>query len=212
MMSPGEAGITIAKWAEHHRRDFSFRKTNDPFRLLVAEMLLRQTTARQVDMVYEGLFRAFPTADDLAMADLRKLRSIIRPLGIRSRVQQLRDLARMIQYEYGGDVPDSYDELTSFAGVGPYIAGVVLTFSFKKRYPLVDTNIERVLGRLVGISSVSTKHARIDEIYDSMSPFGQERDFHYGMLDIAAMYCRPKHSKCAGCPCTAFCAQVVTRK
>jgi len=209
-----QAGRKVIAWSAHHRRDYSFRHTKDPFKLLVAEMLLRQTTAQQVDCVLDILFHEYPTPSSMARADLRHLRALIRPLGIIGRAEQLRSVARMIVRRHFGRVPDDYDALISLPGVGPYIAGTVESFVFGKSYAMIDTNVGRVIGRVFGISFSQKKESyhRIFRAYDGMCPEGKERDFHYGLIDISAMYCRPSKPRCSECPLKAHCVSCAEAK
>lgn len=202
-----EVGDAIVSWAMVNKRHFSFRRTNDPFRLLVTEMLLRKTTARQVEGVYDTMFSKLRTVHDFACADVETIKSYIRPLGMHDRARQISSVARIIEDRYGGRVPCEYESLTSLPGVGPYVAGVVEVFGFGNSYPLIDSNVGRLLGRIEGFAYDSRRSTmnKLCRIYLSSCPKGQERLFHHGLLDIAALYCRPANPECASCPLGTLC-------
>jgi A/G-specific adenine glycosylase len=202
---------TVAKrliaWYRKHGRRFSFRQTRDPYRVLVAEMMLRKTTARQVEKVFGPFFERFPTVESLAAANPEAVREVIRPLGIRSRAMNLIQTARKIVEEHSGKIPADFSELTRLPGVGEYVAGCVLTFCYGRPHPLIDSNATRVLSRLCGIADPSQLDARrkLREVYSRLVPRGREREFHYALLDLAAALCRPQAPSCALCPLTAVC-------
>jgi A/G-specific adenine glycosylase len=153
------------------------------------------------------MFNEFQNVHDLACADEEMIRACIRPLGMHSRARQLKSSALMIEDKFDGRVPDDYNALMSLPGVGPYVAGVVEVFGFGNSYPLIDSNVERLLGRIEGVEHDSKANIsdRLDQIYLGECPKGEERNFHHGLLDIAAMYCRPTDPECPMCPLAKFC-------
>ena len=201
-------------WYKRHGRRFSFRETKDPYQVLVTEIMLRKTTARQVEGVFASFFERFPTVESLATADPRAVQEVIRPLGIRGRAVDLVRIARKIAMEHSGTVPADFDELTELPGVGEYVSGCVLTFCYGKPYPLIDSNVARVLSRLYGISKTSQRAAKkkLRELYSQLAPQGQEREFHYALLDLAAILCRPRIPFCASCPLNTACCAYLSQK
>src|SRR3990172_5346873 len=110
----------IVNWSRRHGRSYPWRSTYDPFKVLIAEMMLRRTKADQVKPVYEQLFREFPDLDAVAGAEDQKLRRMLSPLGLRWRLPAFAQVAREVKEKYGSKVPDKREELTGLAGVVDY--------------------------------------------------------------------------------------------
>jgi len=208
-------GTELISWYKRHGRRFLFRKTNDPYKILVTEIMLRKTTARQVEKVYQLFFEQFPSVTSLEKAQVKKVRKIIKPLGIASRAEDLVRIAKTLKRKYAGKIPQTFDELTKLPSVGEYIAGCVLTFAYNQPRPLLDSNVMRVLSRLSGGSADSicapTKK-KLQALYSELVPPGQEREFHYALLDISAKLCRPSAPACAICPLATMCQFPNVRK
>jgi len=199
----------LLAWYARFGRKFSFRYLRDPYSILIAEILLRKTTARQVDKVFPEFIRRYPSFKALAEASVGDVEKLIRPLGLRGRAIQLLQIAKQVVDRFNGELPKNEEELKKLPGVGGYIAGCVLTFAYHIRKPLVDSNVKRVLSRLAGYSNVPMKSKellrRLSEIYLLIAPKGAERDFHYALLDLAALICRPKEPRCEECPVAKLC-------
>jgi len=185
-------------WYQKQGRKFSFRKATDPYQILVSEILLRQTTAKQVDKVFPKLIKRYPSVNDMANAKTENLKVILRPLGIISRAEQLIEISRQIVTSYGGSVPRDMRSLLRLKGVGPYIAGCVLSFAYGHFLPLIDSNVSRVLSRVFSLNQRDIRS--LEMAYISIAPKGQARYFHYALLDLAALVCRPEKPNCNNCP------------
>ncbi len=204
----------LMAWHAENRRDFSFRRTRDPYRVLVSEMLLRQTQAVQVESVYDDLFRRFPTVQGLAEAPPGQLSEVLRPLGIIRRAAQLVEVAEIITFRHGGRVPDSRQELMELPGVGDYVAGCVLSFGYDISEPSVDTNIVRVLSRVLGLPHRRGPRAS-DTVLGSYASLLQasndRRELHHAVIDLAHAVCRHKDPRCQECPLRRWCAYAGSR-
>lgn len=199
----------LLKWFSKNRRSFPWRETSDPYKVLVAEILLRKTDAGKVSRIYERFVRRYPSFEALINADQRELEDFLRPLGLyRCRAKELMDLARIVMAKHRGKVPHSRWELLELPGVGGYIANAVLCFAFGKTVPLVDTNIIRVVARVFSFKP-KRKRARDDpEIWretGKIVPNGKAREFNLAMLDLAAASCLPRKPVCGICPVTLLC-------
>jgi len=193
----------LLRWYAANGREFPFRETKDPYRILVCEILLRKTTAKQVASIYHRFFKRYPRIKSLADASPEEVAKILRPLGIRSRAFQLVDAAGVITSQFRGRVPSDLETLMELEGVGRYVASCVLTFGYRARMPMVDSNADRVLSRLV--LAEAKKGFDPWKLYDLLAPEGAERQFHYGMLDLAHYVCRPRNPRCSMCPINKFC-------
>ncbi len=186
-------------WFQHYGRSFSFRWQKDPYRILVAGVLLRQTQAVQVDSVFPLIIERYGTPQTLAHADEGDLRLILKPLGMTSRAKMLIDIARTIIIEHGGAVPSSYEDLVMLPGIGDYIASCVLSLGYEIHMPMVDSNVMRVIGRVFGVDIDA--HA----LYSDICPKGKEEPFHYAILDLSQLVCRYSKPKCDVCPLSSIC-------
>ena len=196
----------ILAWGRANRRSFPWRETCDPFRVLVAEVLLQRSRGVTVQKVYEGLFERWPDAPSLARAHVDTIASVIRPLGLVRRAASLKQLAR--QLVAMGGVPSTPEELLALPGVGPYAAGATLAVAFDERIPVVDGVSARVYRRYFG--NASTEPAASDStlwrLVDESTPPRAGRDWNWAVLDLAAEVCLPKVPRCESCPLEARCA------
>ena len=197
----------LLKWHRNNKRYYPWRGTQDPFRVLIAEMMLRRTKADQVKRVYERLFNEYPDIQSLSKADNKKLEDILGSLGLRWRLPSFGLVAREIMEQYGSKVPDSRSELKKLTGVGDYVAGAVLSIAYHKKEWMVDSNVVRVLKRYFGI--ITSKEGRrkkeiieISKIYVSCK---DPREANLAILDFAAIICKPRHPLCPKCPLRKAC-------
>lgn len=210
---PSSISGLLLRWHNTHQKSFPFRITNDPYRILVCEMLLRQTTGEQVARIYYKFFDRFPTVMVLAQAKPSEILDVIRPLGIHRRAKELSQLSRAITERHDGVVPCSYEDLTNQNGVGRYVANCVLAFAFNKKVPLVDVNTERVLCRFLGLrQNKGAPRQEIWEAYSSLAPTRNLRLFHYALIDFSHMICRPVKPKCLICPLATSCKEYVHKR
>src|SRR4051794_35834306 len=143
----------VLSWAERHGRDFAWRRSSDPYHVLLAEVLLHRTRADVVEPIFLRLRATYPTPADLAQADEDGLMALLRPLGYSHRSRRLRSLGHALVERHAGVVPNDRAALLALPGVGPYIANAVLAGAFGERVPLLDPNVIRVIGRVYGIWS-----------------------------------------------------------
>lgn len=197
----------ILAWFRKYGRTYPWRQEKDPYRILIAEMMLRRTKADQVVPVYERFLKEFPDIEALAEADPEKLEKILYPLGLKWRVRDFKLMARMLRDKYGSRIPDERKELVSLPGVGEYVAGAVLSIAYGKNEWIVDSNIVRIFKRYFGIETSKEgrrdKHViEIARIYASGKDPGRA---NMGILDITALICKPRKPVCEKCPLRARC-------
>ena len=198
----------LLRWHERNGRSFSFRSTRNPYRILVSEMLLRQTRAAQVASVYRKFFSAYPAVHDLAEASPHRLQSLLRPLGMRKRAAVLIAVAKTIVKEFDERVPNDRTTLLSLPGVGEYTAACVLLFGYGEATSPVDTNVERVLSRLLGLPVQSRIiHRSVQEAYTHLQGRSTDhRRLHFALIDLAHTVCKPRNPKCSQCPLSTVCS------
>lgn len=193
----------LLEWWGKNKRNFPWRCTRNPYEVLVAEMLLRKTTAKQVEKVYNTFISRYPDAKSLAEAQEDELRSFLKPLGFEHvRAKILKKFGLMVESIYGGHIPAEQKELLRLPGVGMYAANAVLSLVYSKDVPMMDTNFIRVIQRVFGINS-SKKRARCDNLLwnsaKRLIPPGTGREFNLAVLDFAALVCTAKNPKCGEC-------------
>lgn len=194
-------------WSEAGRHFLPWRNSVDPYHVFVAELLLQKTNAEKVLPVYNQVINRFPTICALASADVDEVRNILRPLGLHYRAARLKVAAQTILHQYGGQIPNTLEQLKGLDGIGDYIANAILCFAYRQPKPLVDTNSARVLGRVWGIPIA--KRPRTDRaLWDYASGLVSDdtpRKYNWALIDLAHLVCtarKPHHDEC---PLTQIC-------
>lgn len=196
----------LLAWGAENRRAFPWRSTRDPFRVLVAEILLQRTRSSSVERVYGELFRRWPNASALARARVNSVESVIRPLGLAYRARRIIALARQV-VALGG-VPSAPDGLLGLPGVGRYVANAAAAAAFGLRAPAVDAVSARVYRRFFGLSGgvPASNDAGLWSVVEGATPRRGAREWNWSVLDLAAAVCLPARPRCWDCPLTARCS------
>lgn len=198
----------IEKWFRKNKRIFPWRNTRDPFRVLIAEMMLRRTRADQVEPVYNRLFREYRSSTSLARAKSEKLTKILIPLGLKWRIPAFKSVAIELSRKHHNKVPLNREELKTLPGVGDYVAGAVLSIAHNKREWIVDSNIVRVFKRYFGIRT--TKEGRRDrhviEIAKRYVLCNSPKNANLALLDFSSLVCKPIDPICNICPLSDACS------
>ena len=201
----------VLGWFNEYGRDYPWRHTNDPFRVLIAEIMLRRTKADQVKPVYNLLFDRYPNVGSLALADDKQLEEILYPLGLKWRSPTFKLIAQVLKEKYNCMVPETREELTRLPGVGDYVAGAVLTIAYKKPEWMVDSNIVRLFKRYFGLDT--TKEGRRDKHIIALAKIytsGEDpRAVNLAILDYTALICTPRNPKCQCCPVKTDCKYIL---
>jgi len=183
--------------------------------------MLQRTRSHQVAPIFERFVERYPNPSALADAEPNELAEIVYGLGLRFRAQSLRGLARVLTQEYQGKVPLRAEEAIKLPGVGPYAASALNAFLLKRRIPVIDANVARVLGRIFGIGGADWRSAKAEErramheIAWMCVGRANPRTYHYALLDFAATVCAPRSPACPDCPMhrakiCAYCKSRVT--
>ena len=138
----------LLRWYDRHGRDLPWRTTGDPYHILVSEVMLQQTQVDRVLPKYHEWLGKYPSFEALAQADEAEVSATWRPLGYNIRPKRLHSIAREAVASYGGQLPSDKETLLSFKGIGEYTAGAIMSFAFRKRAAILDTNVARVLYRV----------------------------------------------------------------
>ncbi len=198
----------LLAWYRVHQRDLPWRKTRDPYKILVSEVMLQQTQVDRVMPKYRQFLKRYPTLKALAAARTAELRKVWYPLGYNVRPMRLRQIARQALKDHGGRIPDTYDGLIAMDGIGRYTAGAVLSFAYERDAAIVDTNVARLLGRYFGVRGELKQgrtQQRLWKLAEAVIPPGRGYDINQAMMDFGATVCTARAPKCAGCALRRSC-------
>lgn len=195
----------IRTFAREGLREFAWRGNNNPFEVLVAEVLLQRSRSSTVEAVYRELFRRWPTAEALARAQVRSIAAVIRPLGLVSRAPRLKQLAAEIAAR---GLPENVDRLLELPGVGRYAANAAAAVAFGKRSPTVDGVSARVYRRYFGLPEgrPAVGDRELWALVELVTPPRGARTWNWAVLDLAAAICLPRVPRCDECPLRTRCA------
>ena len=199
---------SLARWFDAHARDLPWRRTSDPWLILLSEVVLQQTRVDQGLPYYKRFARRFPTPESMAQADVDEVLGLWEGLGYYSRARNLHRSASIICRNFDGRVPESYEDLLTLPGIGPYTAAAVSSIAFAGRHAVVDGNVVRVLSRLFAVDQdVSLSSTRkvlqnlADELLDPTSP-GRHNE---AVMELGAQICSPTLPACDQCPVATEC-------
>ena len=198
----------LLKWYDQHGRDLPWRTTDDPYHILVSEVMLQQTQVDRVLPKYHEWLGKYPSFEALAAADDADVSATWRPLGYNIRPKRLHSIAREAVASYGGQLPSDRETLLSFKGIGEYTAGAILSFAFRKRAAILDTNVARVLFRVFLGKGEPKSHAMLKHLWlvsAALVPRGRAFDFNQALMDFGAMACTARKPACLVCPMKTFC-------
>ncbi len=199
----------LTSWYGEARRDLPWRTNGDPYRILVSEMMLVQTTVTAVIPYFERFLGRFPDVGSLAAAEESDVLKSWEGLGYYRRARQLHAAARMIVGEYGGTIPADPAAVRALPGVGRYIAGAILSFAFDRPEPIVEANSQRVLARLLAIEEnlkTASTQERIWQAAARLVPAVGAGTFNQALMELGALVCTPREPGCLVCPLSALCA------
>jgi len=197
----------LLQWWSLAGRHFPWRETRDPYRVLIAEILLHRTRADQVVPIYKLFLKRFPNIQTLAKSTPDELAELYHSAGLYWRWKLLHSMAVEIKVRFQGKIPDAFEDLTSLSGVSHYTASALRCFAFGYPEAILDTNTVRVAGRLLGlpITDSSRRSVLFRTVLQFLIDLEYPRDFNFALIDFAAIVCRAK-SPCQGeCPLQSYC-------
>jgi len=211
MISKQERGKfhrSLHAWFRKNGRDLPWRRTRDPYAILVSEFMLQQTTVVAVVPFFERWMRAFPNVASLAMASEEQVLKLWEGLGYYSRARNLLKAAREIVASHGGTIPEEPRCLTELPGIGSYTASAVAAFAFDRCVPVLDANIIRVIARLVNFQKPVTNAAGknfLEQAARSLLPERGGRLHASALMELGALICKAGLPACESCPVRKFC-------
>ena len=195
----------ILAWYASRGRSFPFRGATDPYAILVSEAMAQQTQAARAGEAWVRFIDAFPTVAALAAATPADILRAWQGLGYNRRALNLWRAARRIVEVHGGEVPADLGALQALPGVGPYTARAVGALAFGMPVGAVDTNVRRVLGRIVAGDAAVLGAAALQKVADAAVPPSRPGEWTHALMDIGATLCRPQRPSCRSCPALTWC-------
>lgn len=201
---------SILAWYERARRDLPFRATRDPYAVLVSEAMAQQTQAARAGEAWTGFMAAWPTPVALAAAAPADVLRAWQGLGYNRRALNLWRAARRIVEVHGGEVPADLVALQALPGVGPYTARAIGALAFGMAVGAVDTNVRRVLGRIVAGDGAEFDRVEMQRVADGAVPPDRPGPWTHALMDLGATICRARNPDCGRCPARAWCRYAAT--
>lgn len=194
-------------WFTKCGRDFPWRKTKNPYKILIAELMLRRTRAQQVVPIYKEFFAAFPTVTKFSHASRREIRCILRSLGLNWRIENFVELAKTLRRQHSPALPTKQANLRRLPGVGDYVAGATTCFSEGAPVTVIDANVVRVLTRYFGMQGRGEmrRNKRFIQLATMSIDPKHPREYTWGVLDLGALVCIPGSPDCPNCPLRKTC-------
>jgi len=198
----------LLAWFREFQRDLPWRRTKDPYRIWISEIMLQQTRVAAVIPYYERFLTRFPDVRALAEAPQEEVLRLWSGLGYYSRARNLQKAAQQIVAQHGGRFPQKEEAVLALSGIGPYTGSAILSIAFGARHAVLDGNVARVLARLGAIRGDLRESQRWQSLQktagallDSKSP----GDWNQAMMELGAMVCTPHSPQCLLCPVAKFC-------
>ncbi|HEV8123118.1 MAG TPA: hypothetical protein VGP80_02665 [Gemmatimonadales bacterium] len=213
--APGAETIRIfrqrlLRWFRRHGRDLPWRKTRDPYHVLVSEIMLQQTQVSRVEQYYPGFLARYPTLGHLAAASPAQVRESWDGLGYYRRAANLHRFAVTVVEDMEGKVPHSTETLRRLPGIGRYTAGAIASFAFEQPEPAVDTNVSRVIRRVFFPPRGIPGERRIWAMAAALVPRRGKSAwaFNQAIMELGALVCTARVARCGVCPVSGVCRAV----
>jgi A/G-specific adenine glycosylase len=198
----------LLDWFGATQRDLPWRRSRDPYRIWISEVMLQQTQVKTVVPYFEQFVRRFPDVNALARADLQDVLKCWEKLGYYARARNLHAAAREMVANRDGVIPRDRDELLMLPGIGDYMAAAIASIAFDQPQAVVDGNVKRVLARLCMIEAPVNSPAAARRFRDRaqvMLDAKRPGDFNQAMMELGAVVCLPRDPRCDACPVSTFC-------
>ena len=199
---------SLLHWFRRHGRDLPWRKTRDPYAILVSEFMLQQTQVVTVIPYYNKWLRRFPDFASVSCASQNDVLHAWQGLGYYNRARNLRAAARIVRDQHRGTLPGDIAAIRKLPGVGRYIANAVATFAYNQPVPIVEANSSRVLARLLDIRAPIDSAIGREKLWKHAAQLVPKRSaarFNSALIDLGALVCLPDKPKCSVCPVRKFC-------
>ncbi len=205
----------LITWYLQNKRSMPWRKTTDPYRIWLSEIILQQTRVAQGLPYYLSFTETFPTVFDLANANEEQVLKLWQGLGYYSRARNLHATAKYVANDLNGVFPDTYIGLLKLKGVGDYTASAIASICYKEAVPVVDGNVYRVLSRYFGIETPINSTEGVKEFKKlaiSLMDHDEPADYNQAIMEFGALQCKPKNPYCIVCPLNDSCESLKNGK
>jgi A/G-specific adenine glycosylase len=197
---------SLLHWYQASGRDLPWRKTQDPYKIWISEIMLQQTQVKTVIPYFEQWLERFPKLTDLAAAELQSVLKAWEGLGYYARARNLHKAALVLVEQFSGQFPETLEDALTLPGVGRTTAGGILSAAFNAPLAILDGNVKRVLARLINLTVPPNRAMnQLWEISQSLVPLNQGRDFNQALMDLGATVCIPRQPNCVSCPWNSAC-------
>jgi A/G-specific adenine glycosylase len=193
---------SLLRWYDSNRRDLPWRRSADPYRIWLSEIMLQQTRVAAVLEHYRAFLTRFPTVRKLAAAPLESVLAAWSGLGYYRRARSLHRAAQQIVGRHGGRLPRTVPELRALPGIGRYTSAAVASIAFGVPVAVVDGNVERVIARLLAANGQSVDYWALAE---SLLERSRPGDWNQAMMELGATVCLPRAPQCGQCPLKRWC-------
>lgn len=198
----------LTGWYKKNARRLPWRKTRDPYKIWISEVMLQQTTVNAVIPYYEKWIKTFPTVEALKNAPMQEILKAWQGLGYYQRAKNLHKAAQIICAQYNGALPRDPEKLRKLPGFGPYTTGAVASIAFDLPCTIIDANVRRVVMRLLALDGYAdtSQDQRIEEFLQKAIPRKNAGTFNQALMELGALICRNREPLCLLCPVKAHCA------
>lgn len=198
----------LYRWSDEHPRPMPWRSEPDPYKVWISEIMLQQTRVEQATGFYQRFLARFPSVQSLAEAPEIDVLKHWEGLGYNSRARNVHAAAKQIAFNLQGVFPDTYENLLSLKGIGPYTASAIASFAFGEARPVLDTNVVRIVCRMLGLEEAidlpatqQAINAQVAAWFDTTAP----ARYNQAIMDFGAMQCLPRQPECGTCPMNTAC-------
>lgn len=197
----------LSAWYKKHARDLPWRRTTDPYKIWISEVMLQQTTVTAVIPYYKRWIKAFPNIHSAARAPLQKVLKVWQGLGYYQRAKNIHKAAKIICNVHNGRIPQNAETLKKLPGFGPYTTGAVLSIAFHQRYPIIDANVRRVIMRQLALKgrADTSQDTVILRFLDKVIPHKEMSVFNQALMELGALVCLNRTPRCLNCPVRSTC-------
>lgn len=197
----------LLEWSSENFSDFPWRRHRSPYEILIAELLLKRTTATAAARAYEDFLDQFPSIQALASAEEQELVQALSGLGLqRQRAHSIKRLADWVLTSEAGSIPDDLERLSQVPGLGNYSASAILSFGFDIPAAILDANVERILSRVFSNTlPPRPSWSLLNGIAQQLLPKDRHKEYNFGLLDLGRLVCRYVDPKCKECPLNSTC-------
>jgi len=199
----------VLSWFKKNGKKYPWRNEEDPYRILIAEIMLQRTRVSQVLPVYQEFIKKYPDINSAAKAEVKQISTYVKKLGLFWRSKLIKEMITYLLKTKGGKIPSERNELLKIPGVGDYIADAMVSFAFNGRRTIIDSNVVRLVTRFFGIEKIgemrrNKKFINFCQELTANTTASDVKRFNWGLIDFAAEVCKSS-PLCGKCPLSEKC-------